>query len=96
MLVFVTADEAVRSVKSHDHIHISSAAQVPYCLVEALQRRADVQWIVTEFGSVNLRGKSMQERAKLLISIAHPDDQKSLERAAFDRFGPHYKTISVK
>lgn len=57
--------------------------------------RADVQWIVTEFGVVNLRGKSMQERAKLLISIAHPDDQEDLERAAFERFGSHYKTISV-
>lgn len=58
--------------------------------------RADVQWIVTEFGAVNLRGKSMQERAKLLISIAHPDDQENLERAALERFGSHYKTISVK
>ena len=57
--------------------------------------RADVQWIVTEFGAVNLRGKSMQERAKLLISIAHPGDQENLERAAFERFGSHYQTISV-
>lgn len=58
--------------------------------------RADVQWIVTEYGAVNLRGKSMQERAKLLISIAHPEDREILERAAFERFGSHYKTISVK
>ena len=41
MIPFITADEAVRLVKSHDHIHISSAAQVPYCLIEALQRRVD-------------------------------------------------------
>ncbi|MBO4756537.1 MAG: acetyl-CoA hydrolase/transferase family protein, partial [Bacteroidales bacterium] len=34
--------------------------------------RADVQWVVTEYGAVNLYGKSLQERAKLLISIAHP------------------------
>ena len=57
--------------------------------------RADVQWIVTEFGAVNLRGKSLQERAKLLISIAHPDDQEMLDRSAFERFGNHFKTISV-
>lgn len=40
--------------------------------------RADVEWIVTEYGAVNLRGKSLQERAKLLISIAHPDDRDKL------------------
>lgn len=49
--------------------------------------RADVQWVVTEFGSVNLYGKSLQERAKLLISIAHPDDREGLEKVAFERFG---------
>ena len=49
--------------------------------------RADVQWVVTEYGAVNLYGKSLQERARLLISIAHPDDREPLERAAFRRFG---------
>jgi len=49
--------------------------------------RADVQWVVTEFGAVNLYGKSLQERAKLLISIAHTEDREALERATFERFG---------
>jgi len=40
-LKFVSADEAVSSVKSHDHIHISSAGHVPQILIEALCRRAD-------------------------------------------------------
>ena len=57
--------------------------------------RADVHWIVTEYGAVNLRGKSLQERAKLLISIAHPGDRESLDRAAFDRFGPHWNTVRI-
>ena len=57
--------------------------------------RADVHWIVTEYGAVNLRGKSLQERAKLLISIAHPDDREALDRAAFERFGPHWLSIKV-
>ncbi len=35
--------------------------------------RADVQFVVTEYGVVNLFGKSIQERAMALISIAHPD-----------------------
>ena len=48
--------------------------------------RADVQWVVTEYGAVNLYGKSLQERARLLISIAHPQDREALSRAAYERF----------
>ncbi len=35
--------------------------------------RSEVQYVVTEYGSVNLFGKSIQERALSLIAIAHPD-----------------------
>ncbi len=35
--------------------------------------RSDVQYVVTEYGTVNLFGKSLQERAMAMISIAHPD-----------------------
>ena len=35
--------------------------------------RSEVQYVATEYGSVNLFGKSIQERATALISIAHPD-----------------------
>lgn len=55
--------------------------------------RARVNWVVTEYGAVNLYGKSLQERAKLLISIAHPDHREELDRAAYARFGPHYREI---
>ena len=55
--------------------------------------RSDVQWVVSEYGAVNLYGKSLQERAKLLISIAHPDDREMLDEAAFNRFGPHWRII---
>jgi acyl-CoA hydrolase len=51
--------------------------------------RADVQWVVTEYGSVNLYGKSLQERAKMLISIAHPDDRELLNKMAYERYGNH-------
>ena len=34
--------------------------------------------------------KSLQERAKLVISVAHPEHREMLDRAAFERFGPHY------
>lgn len=55
--------------------------------------RADAHWIVTEYGAVDLYGKSLQERARLLISVAHPDDRESLEKAAFERFGPHFLRV---
>lgn len=35
--------------------------------------RGHVHWIVTEYGAVNLHGRTLRERAELLISIAHPD-----------------------
>ena len=55
--------------------------------------RPDAHWVVTEYGAVDLYGKSLQERAKLLISIAHPDDREALDRAAFERFGPHFHFV---
>jgi acyl-CoA hydrolase len=47
--------------------------------------RADVFYVVTEHGAVNLFGKNLRERAEALISIAHPDFRQELEEAARDR-----------
>jgi acyl-CoA hydrolase len=44
--------------------------------------RADMMYVVTEYGIVNLKGKSIPERARAMISIAHPDFRDDLERAA--------------
>ena len=57
--------------------------------------RPHVHYVVTEYGAVDLYGKSLQERAKLLISIAHPDHREELDRAAFERFGPHYIGVKI-
>jgi acyl-CoA hydrolase len=46
--------------------------------------RGHVHWIVTEYGSVNLYGKSLRQRAELLISIAHPDFRAELRKAVTD------------
>ncbi|MBI1189613.1 MAG: 4-hydroxybutyrate CoA-transferase [Tepidisphaera sp.] len=42
--------------------------------------RGHVHWIVTEFGAVNLYGKTLRERGELLISVAHPDFRAELRR----------------
>lgn len=47
--------------------------------------RADVHYVVTEFGTAYLFGKNLRERAEALIGIAHPDHQAELEAAARDR-----------
>ena len=56
--------------------------------------RANMHWMVTEHGKVNLYGKTLQERARRLISVAHPDHQESLEKSAFERFGSHFHFVS--
>lgn len=48
--------------------------------------RAHVHYVATEFGVVNLFGKNLHERAKALISIAHPNHREELEKAAYERF----------
>ena len=44
--------------------------------------RQDVDYIVTEWGAVQLRGKSVKQRAEALISIAHPDFRNELKKEA--------------
>ena len=46
--------------------------------------RADVHYVVTEYGAAYLHGKSIQERALALISIAHPEFRGELLRQAID------------
>ena len=45
--------------------------------------RFDVHYIVTEFGIADLYGKTLQERAKTLINIAHPFQNKDRKRKQF-------------
>jgi len=47
--------------------------------------RGDVHWIVTEYGAVDLYGKTVRERTKLLINIAAPEFQEDLEKFAKER-----------
>jgi acyl-CoA hydrolase len=58
--------------------HLKEAAGV-------VTSRADVHWVVTEHGAVNLFGKNLWQRAEALIGIADPRFRGDLERAAKQR-----------
>ena len=48
--------------------------------------RNDVDYIITEYGIAHLKGKTLRERAKALISIAHPNFREELTRKAEEKF----------
>jgi acyl-CoA hydrolase len=46
--------------------------------------RAHAHYIVTEYGIANLYGKTIKERVKALVNIAHPDHREKIDREYFD------------
>lgn len=48
--------------------------------------RGDVHYVVTEYGVANLHGKTVQERAKALIEISHPDFRDELRQYAKETY----------
>lgn len=58
-------------------------AQLAQGSIVSLQRN-DIDYVVTEYGAVQLKGKNILERVKLLISIAHPDFREQLLQDAID------------
>jgi acyl-CoA hydrolase len=46
--------------------------------------RAHVQYIVTEYGVANLYGKTIKQRIKELVNIAHPNFRESIEKSYFE------------
>jgi 4-hydroxybutyrate CoA-transferase len=74
---------AMRSVTSRGQSRIVPMLRAGAGVVTT---RAHVHWVVTEHGAVDLRGKNLRQRAKALISVAHPDHREELERQARERF----------
>lgn len=85
--------KAIIAMPSVTNKGISKIAPVLKPGAGVVTTRNHIHWLVTEYGAVNLYGKSLQERAKAIISIAHPDHREELDRAAFERFGPHYHFV---
>jgi acyl-CoA hydrolase len=48
--------------------------------------RAHVHYVVTEHGIANLYGKTIKQRVKALVNIAHPDHRESIDKAYFEMF----------
>ena len=55
--------------------------------------RFQTQYVVTEYGVACLLGKTLAERAKEMIKIAHPDVREALEKAAYERYGHEFSRI---
>ncbi|MCK9627081.1 MAG: 4-hydroxybutyrate CoA-transferase [Bacteroidales bacterium] len=85
--------KAIIAMPSVTNKGISKIAPVLTSGAGVVTTRNHIHWFVTEYGAVNLYGKSLQERAKLIISIAHPEHREELDKAAFERFGPHYHFV---
>lgn len=71
-------------------------SKIADCLTEGagvVTTRNHIHWFVTENGAVDLYGKTLQERARLIISVAHPSAQEALDEAAFNRYGSHHHYI---
>jgi acyl-CoA hydrolase len=45
--------------------------------------RAHIHYVVTEYGVANLYGKTIKQRVKALVNIAHPDHREDLDKAYF-------------
>jgi len=48
--------------------------------------RHSIQYVVTEYGVADLRGKTLRERGELLAAIAHPDFREGLEKFVHENF----------
>ncbi|MBQ0788146.1 MAG: 4-hydroxybutyrate CoA-transferase, partial [Oceanihabitans sp.] len=59
---------------------------VPYLKPGAgvITTRSHVHYVVTEYGIANLYGKTIKERVKALVNIAHPDHRETTDRQYFD------------
>lgn len=75
---------SVKTLKSGEKVSTITAGFLPGTAVTT--PRSVTHYIVTEYGAVNLKGRSTWERAEALISVAHPDFREQLIREA-DRMG---------
>ncbi|WP_297831055.1 acetyl-CoA hydrolase/transferase C-terminal domain-containing protein [uncultured Rikenella sp.] len=88
--------KAIVAMPSKTNKGISKIAPILNPGAGVVTTRAHMHWFVTEHGAVNLYGKTLQERARLVISVAAPEHREELDHAAFERFGPHHTYIKME
>ena len=88
--------KAILAMPSVTEAGLSKISAVLLSGAGVVTTRAHAHWLVTEYGAVNLYGRSLQERARLIIRIAHPSHREALDRAAFERFGSHYHFVGAR
>lgn len=71
---------STRTLKDGSRVSLISPTLAPGSIVTT--PRAATHYVVTEYGAVNLKGKSTWQRAEMLIGIAHPDFREGLIRDA--------------
>lgn len=57
--------------------------------------RNDVDYVITEYGIASLKGRTLKQRAKELIQIAHPNFREDLVKVYEQRFRCKYKNIKI-
>lgn len=78
--------KAIIALPSQTHKGIPRIVSTLKIGAPVVTTRAHVHHIITEYGRVDLYGKNLKERAKLMISIAHPNDREQLAKDVFELF----------
>ena len=78
--------KAIIALPSRTHRDESRIAPVLKSGAGVVTTRAHVHHVITEYGVADLYGKTIAERARSLIAIAHPEDREGLEREFSSRF----------
>jgi acyl-CoA hydrolase len=78
--------KAIIALPSRTHQGASRISPILKPGAGVVTTRAHVHHVITEYGVADLYGKTIAERARSLIAIAHPDDREKLEREFSSRF----------
>jgi acyl-CoA hydrolase len=81
-IIALYSTTSVKDAKTGERKTVSKIASTLRTGAVVSLSRNDVDWVVTEFGAVCLRGATVRERAESLIGIAHPDFRDTLREEA--------------
>lgn len=77
--------KAIIALPSRTNKGISRIVPSLYPGAGVVTTRSHVQYIITEYGVANLYGKTIRDRVKALVNIAHPDDREAIAKQYFEQ-----------